>query len=365
MDNGGVETWLMHVLRGADRRRVRMDFLVHTSDPSAYDAEIRERESQILRCTAPLHSPGYAWRIREVLDKHGPFDAIHSHVHYFSGYLLGLSKLCGVPTRIAHSHSDTSVADRRTGWPRRGYLQLMRTWIWRHATNLLGASFPAGESLFGRNWIHDPRSKVLYCGVDFGQFPRGHARAAARSAIRSAWKIAPHELVIGHVGRFAPPKNHEFLIQSAARVMRRNAATRLLLVGDGPSRASMVELAEELGIARQVIFAGVQQHVPHFLAAMDVFVFPSRYEGLGLALLEAQAAGLPCVVSDSVPEEAGVVPDLLHRVPLARDCEEWAAVILSAARGVKPAAAESLGALERSEFQIGRSLEALYSVYAA
>ena len=198
MNNAGVETWLMHALRRADRRRVRMDFLVHTSDPSAYDAEIRERESQILRCTAPLHSPLYAWRIREVLDKHGPFDAIHSHVHYFSGYLLRLSKLCGVPIRIAHSHSDTSAVDRRSGWARRGYLRLMRTWIWRHATKLLGASFPAGESLFGRNWIHDPRSRVLYCGVDFGQFPQGMARQAARSAVRSAWNIAPHELVIGH-----------------------------------------------------------------------------------------------------------------------------------------------------------------------
>ena len=126
-----------------------------------------------------------------------------------------------------------------------------------------------------------------------------------------------------------------------------------------------MELARELGIGEQVIFAGVQQQVPQFLAAMDVFVFPSRYEGLGLALLEAQAAGLPCVVSDSVPEEAGVVPDLVHRISLACDYEKWADVVLFAARGVKPAAAESLGALERSEFQIGRSLEALYNVYAA
>src|SRR5271157_154375 len=107
MDRGGVETWLMNVLRHIDRDRFRMDFLVHTNQPAAYDAEVQSLGARILRCPATRHPIRYARRFLKIAKQFGPFDVLHSHVHDYSGYVVWLGRLAGVPIRISHSHNDT------------------------------------------------------------------------------------------------------------------------------------------------------------------------------------------------------------------------------------------------------------------
>src|SRR5205085_4359911 len=109
MNPGGVETWLMHLLRRVDRRRLQLDFLVHTGDAGAYDQELLELGGGLFRCTDPLYSPAYPRSIGRVLRQFGPYDAVHSHVHHFSGYFLMLARWFGVPARIAHCHNDTAA----------------------------------------------------------------------------------------------------------------------------------------------------------------------------------------------------------------------------------------------------------------
>jgi glycosyltransferase involved in cell wall biosynthesis len=365
MASAGVETWLMHVLRRIDARRVSMDFLVHTDLECAYDAEIEKRGCRILRCVEPTCSPRYAFRIRELIGLNGPYHVVHSHLHHFSGYVLRLARMARVESRIAHSHSNTSLIDKHSGWIRKSYLRLMKSWIRADATGMVAASTPAGECLFGRDWKQDARSRVLHCGIDLELFPRGVARDAVRARVRAAWNIPPDAFVIGHVGRFDPPKNHDFLMNLAAEAMRQDPSAILVLVGDGRLRNAIHERVSQRSLSNRVVFAGVRDDVPELLAAMDVFVFPSKYEGLGLAVVEAQAAGLRCVISDVIPAEADLVPGLVQRLSLGEGAAAWAGAVTLTRTRKRPDPEESLRAVRGTSLNIERSVEQLYVLYNA
>jgi glycosyltransferase involved in cell wall biosynthesis len=360
MNRGGVETWLMHVLRRLDSRRVQMDFLVHSAEPGEFDDEIIGRGSRLLRCLEPLWSPQYPLHLRRLLCEGQGYDAVHSHVHHFSGCVLRLARLVGVPSRIAHSHSASSGLESRDGWFRKAYLRATDHWIRTSATKLLGASRTAARALFGANWEADPRCAVVHCGLDFTPFHR-HCE---RYLVREQWKIGPGAFVMGHVGRFDVSKNHAFLVEVAAEAVRRRPETKVLLVGEGRLRPDVLQQVRRCGLERNFVFTGVRQDIPRLLRAMDVFVFPSVREGLGLSLIEAQAAGLPCVFSDAIPKEAEVIPELMHRLPLS-SAERWASVVLNAGRRSPLPAPEALSRMEASSFSVSRSVEQLYALYNA
>jgi glycosyltransferase involved in cell wall biosynthesis len=361
MNRGGVETWLMNVLRRIDPGRARMDFLVHTSAAGAYDKDLLDRGCKLIHCPDPVWSPTYWRSVCGALWRYGPYDAVHSHLHHFNGCFLELARRWGVPRRIAHSHSDTSRVDRSAGWARRSYLRLATGRIHSAATCLAAVSRVAARALFGEGWECDPRGVLMPCGIDLEPFQT----LPERSAIRASLGIEAGEFVMGHVGRFVTAKNHAFLAEVASEVVRRLPGTRLLLAGDGPLRGEVESRLRELGLGRNVVFAGVRPDVPRLLAAMDVFVFPSLWEGLPLALLEAQAAGLPCVVSAAVTGEADVVHLLVHRLAVSSGVAEWAAAVLAAAAVRSPDRQAALSVVERSSFNINRSLEQLYALYDA
>jgi glycosyltransferase involved in cell wall biosynthesis len=329
MDRGGAETWIVNVLRTIDREKYQFDFLVEPGAPGAYDDEIRQLGGRIIQVTSPSHLFLFSAGLLRTLRKEGPYDVIHSHVHHFSGVILMLARVAGVPVRIAHSHSDISPVINGASLARRAYYKTTAAFIRRFATSGIGASHDAARSLFGPAWQSDERFGVLYCGINCVPFER----EIDRTAFRSSYGIGETTLVIGHVGRFAPMKNHNFLLDVFKRVVLSRPDSKLVLIGDGPLRAEIERRAEDLGISRQVIMLGSQPDVPIFLLGMlDVFVFPSTYEGLGLSIVEAQAAGLPCVISDTIPDEADVVPGLIQRLGLSQGKEAWAKAILSGAR---------------------------------
>jgi glycosyltransferase involved in cell wall biosynthesis len=338
-----------------------MDFLVHTAQPCPYDEEVRALGGRILPCLHPSRPWSYAASFRRLVAAHGPYDIIHSHVQHYSGFVLRLAHGEGIQVRIAHSHNDASPRDLAPGLLRGFYLTLANEWIRRYATVGLAASEQAAAALFGRQWKADVRWRVLYCGIDLRPF-----HLQPDPSVRAALHIALEALVIGHVGRFVEQKNHFFLIEVARIVADLAPRSVFLLIGDGPLRPALERRVAELRLAGRVIFAGLQADVPHVLSgAVNVFVMPSLYEGLCLAVLEAQAAGLPCVIADGITAEVGVVPRLVKRIPLASGALCWAEAILSAGRAPPPVTCgEALAALEASPFDIRRStgeLERLYT----
>jgi glycosyltransferase involved in cell wall biosynthesis len=361
MNRGGVETWLMHLLRHIDRSAFEMDFVVHAAEPGIYDDEIRSLGSRVVHCPHPSHPLRYGKNLYRILRRYGPYDVVHSHVHHYSGYTLRLAALAGIPIRIAHSHNDTVEQEAKAGAGRRLYLTVMERWIRRYATVRLACSARAGRALVSRDAAGQAPWETLYYGIDMAPF---EPTAGGRD-VRAELKIDPQAFVVGHVGRFDPQKNHNFLIDIAAELSRHDPKMCLLLIGDGPLRAAVQRRVKDAGLADHVVFAGVRTDVPRLMKdAMDAFLFPSLYEGLGLVLVEAQAAGLPCVCSDVVPEEADVVPALITRLPLSEPALVWADTLL-AARAAPHCMSRALAYEQtmRSPFNIRSAVKRMESVY--
>lgn len=323
MNRAGAETWLMHILRCVDRERLRMDFIVHSEQDFAYADECRSLGSQLLLCESPSRPLRYAHNFRRILNQSGRYDVVHSHVHHFSGYVLRLAHESGVPVRIAHSHVDTSEIDQRAGALRRAYLALSRRWIMQHATCLLAGTNASARSLFGANYEADSRLQILPYRLDLSEY----RVPVDRLQVRASLGLPGDAFVIGHIGRFSAQKNHAFLIAVAGAVAKRVPKTHLLLLGVGELREEIERVVAEAGLAHRTVFAGSRADLPRMLAAMDVFVFPSLYEGNPLALIAAQAAGLPCVISDSITDEADVVTTLIRRLSLSDPSETWARAV--------------------------------------
>jgi glycosyltransferase involved in cell wall biosynthesis len=358
---GGIETWLMHVLRNIDRTRFHIDFLVHTTAPYPHDAEARALGSRIIPCVLPTRFWKYGHVLKGLLREHGPYDVVHTHVA-FHGFALRYARQAGVPVRVAHSYNDAPEF-RPTRYPlRRAFLALTNPWIRREATLGLAASRAAAVALFGPDWERDPRWRIHYYSIDLAPF----AQTVDPQSVRREFGIAPDEFVIGHVGRFHAQKNHAFLVDIAAEVVRREPRTRFLLVGDGELRPAVMAKTARRGLADRVIFAGLRSDVVRLmLGAMDAFVLPSHYEGLPLVGLETQAAGLPAVISDSITPEVAAVPGLIRRLSLAQPPADWAEALLAIrANGAPISRQEALAVLEKGPFNIRNGVRELERLYA-
>jgi glycosyltransferase involved in cell wall biosynthesis len=313
---------MIQVLRRIKNTGIQLDFLVQQDGPFHYQAEAEALGSRVITCKGVRFPPLYAFNLLLILREYGPYQVIHSHIHYFSGITLLVAAIAGVPVRLVQSHLDTQQADAEAGTCRRIYVSLMKRLIWSCATAGTAVSGKAADALFPPHWREHDKWSVMLLGIAPEPF---EGPPVDGDALRRELGIPKGVTVVGHVGRFDTQKNHAFLLRIAAEYLKRNPETIFLLVGEGPLRKDVEREAMELGIAEQICFAGVRKDVPALMrGVMDVFLLPSLFEGLPLVLLEAQAAGLPCLLSDNIAEESDLMPELIHREPLASSAACWA-----------------------------------------
>jgi glycosyltransferase involved in cell wall biosynthesis len=357
MNVGGIETWLMRVLRRLDRRDFALDFCCLSGEPGTLAPEIEALGGRLFPFPLAHNLAAFRKWFGRLLQAER-YQVVHSHVHHFSGTLLHWAARQGVPIRIAHSH--TTRDGQHSTAARTLYRALQRYRIRREATAAIAASEPAASALFGPNWRSDPRCRVIRCGIDLGPF----SRPVDRKAVRQSLGLPVEARVIGYAGRFEAVKNCGFLLDILKEARTRRPDLRLLLVGDGPLRPQMEEKIRELQLSAQVVLAGWRADVAEvMIGALDLFCLPSHYEGLGVAVVEAQAAGLPCLVSEGVPREAEMVPSLVSFLPLAAGAAAWAEVIdqkLEVHRMDPSAAGE---AIRNKGFDVEQSLQALKHLY--
>jgi len=237
----------------------------------------------------------------------------------------------------------------------------MKSWIRRYATNGLAASKLAANELFGENWHLDRRFQTLDYGLDLNAF----RETFDRPTVRTELNIPVAAPVVGHVGRFDRAKNHRFILEIASAVKKSRPDVHFLLVGDGPLRSEIEVQAKAMNLSNVMHFIGTRTDVPRLmLAAMDLFIFPSLYEGLGICLLEAQVAGLPCLASDAVPTEAARLPEAVDFLALSAGKDYWATKIIDGLTTRQKEPTSLLDVAAQSKFSMQRSLLHLTNLYS-
>jgi glycosyltransferase involved in cell wall biosynthesis len=315
MNRGGAETMIMNLYRHIDRSKVQFDFVVHTEDKCAFDDEITQLGGRIYRIPRYNGKNHFiytkAWRV--FLIKHSEFKIIHGHLRTTASLYLNIAKKFGLIT-IAHSHSTASRGNRIN----RLVKAIMQIPIKYTADYMFACSYEAGRWLFGDRVINNHKFRIFKNAIELNKF---QYNLKTRNYIRNILNIND-KLVVGHVGSFSTPKNHSFLLDIFFELQKYNEDSILLLIGDGELRANIEIKARKLDIKDKVIFIGSVPDVNDYIQAMDVFVFPSIFEGLGISLIEAQAANLPCVISDCIPSEV-IVTNLIETVSLDAPPNLW------------------------------------------
>jgi len=302
MNAGGVEAWLMTLLRNTDKGLINHEFIVHHKEKAFYNDEIYSLGSQIYYCPYSSNPFMYALNLYRTFKKVNP-DVVHSHVHAFSGLVLLVAFLCGIKNRISHCHSDTRVKEKNNSLIRKFYFSLMKFLISIFATTRIAVSSLAAENLYGMNWKTKKNCVVIPCGIDISRYDPKYKNAN----MRNDFGLPEDAFVIGHVGRFEEPKNHRFLIDVFYEFRKKNGKAYLVLVGDGSLKSEIEKKIADLDLTPYVVFTGLRKDVPVImLSVFDVFAFPSLWEGLGLVAVEAQLAGLSCLVSRTVPLEVNL-----------------------------------------------------------
>ncbi len=331
MGRGGLETMLMNYYRHIDRTEFQFDFLTHRDFRADYDDEIESLGGKIFHLPRLVPwSKNYINALDRFFSEHPEYEIVHVHQDCLSSVILKSAEKHGVPVRIAHSHN--SSQDKNLKYPVKLFY---RSRIPRYATDLFACGKQAGDWMF-----RGAAYTVVNNAIDAKSYCFSPEKAAA---VRAELGLSATALVVGHVGRFSPAKNHAFLLDVFRRINQKHSDSVLLLVGDGELRAETEERAGQLRIDNNVVFTGVRSDVSDLMAAMNVFVFPSLYEGFPVTLLEAQAAGLPCIVSDRISDECSVTP-LVKPESLSSSPDKWADDVLKAAKIERRSRSEEISA---------------------
>lgn len=351
---GGAEAVVMNYYKYIDHEKVQFDFVVHEDNPVDITAEVEAMGGHVYKVPAySKHIMRYVFAIYQILKKH-PYCILHANMNTISAFSLFAAWLAGVKVRILHNHS-TSVS----GETKRNLMKLILRPLARcFANRYFACSMLAADWMYGVHWHTEGNVQIIKNAIDLGQYAFS---AIERKRLRAEFGVEG-KVVIGNVGRFMYQKNHDFLIDIFVEVLKQQPEAVLLLIGDGPLQVNIKNRALELGISDAIIFLGLRDDVHLLYNAMDVFCFPSRYEGLGLVIVEAQANGLPVVTSRAVPEEAVVLPGKVYYCSLQEQSAiQWANELLRASQDKKREVSKE--AFQKAGYDIqdaARTLEKIY-----
>ena len=310
MNLGGAENFIMNIYRVIDRKNIQFDFLVN--EQGVFDEEIKQMGGQVwmipyVNTVGPFK---YRAELKRFFSEHSEYQVVHSHLDMVSGEVIECAKEAGVKRCITHSHSTDTTGNIVVQLLKKYY----RKKISRYADVCLACSKQAGE------WLYkNERAVVLNNAIDLEKF---RFQVEVRKKVREQYHMPEQAFVIGHVGRFNKVKNHRFLVRLFVKYYQCHANTMLLLCGSGTERANIEKVVADKKLTTNVIFFDAATDVYQMYNAMDVFVFPSLYEGISLAMLEAQANGLPIVASDSIDINSALT-DRVKFVGLNDSVEQW------------------------------------------
>lgn len=321
MNAGGLENFIMNIYRKIDRNVIQFDFLMHHSYDSFFDKEIQSLGGAIYRypVVENYNLFGYLHFVNGLLTQHREIKVVHSHMCSTGFISLLAARQSDCSVRICHSHSTSHDSSLK------GYGKwLLSRFSPIYANYLFACSTEAGRYLYGKRQF-----KIVRNAIDADRFTFNKDK---REEIRKQLGIDRDDLVIGHVGRFTEAKNHPFIIHVFSKIKQIRSDSRLILVGDGEQKVKdeITNLIYRLDLQDSVILAGVHPNTQDYYSAFDVFLFPSLFEGLPLAGVEAQCEGLPCLFSNNITKELDIT-DFANFMSLDADVDIWASRAVQAA----------------------------------
>ncbi len=347
---GGVESVVYNYYRHMDHTKFQFDFFIDADSTCPPRQELIDMGARYF-VVPPYQKLPQHIRALIRLFRENRYKIVHAHMNTLAVFSLFAAWVAGVPVRICHSHS---TAGRGEGG-KNALKYLLRPFAKLFATNLCACAEYAGRWLFGRQAMEQGDVTVFQNAIELNRFGFD---PVVRAEVRRELELEG-SFVVGHVGRFCFQKNHGFLIEIFAAIRKCRPDAILLLVGDGGLLDSVKERVLQLELKNAVRFLGVREDVGRLYQAMDVFVLPSRYEGLPVVGVEAQAAGLPCLVSDRVTQEAQLTGNFKF-MPLAAGAEHWAKEIVSAGGERRR---DASGELREAGFDIVQRASSLQEYY--
>lgn len=308
MNRGGAETMVMNYYRQLDKSKIQFDFMVHRQERGAYDDEIEAMGGRIYRMCPiqPQYILTYKRLLKEFFHTHTEFQILHSHMSESGVWAFKEAIKHQIPVRICHAHSSPNF--KMENWLERGKSVIREIWAkeMRHlATDFFVCSKSAGEWLFGKQ--NEYRFVMMNNAIDAAAFAYNQTESEQKKQEMN-WN---GKIVIGHVGRLIQIKNQSFLIDIFQLFHQKHPESILVLIGDGEEKKALEAKTHRLGISKSVQFLGMRADTRSLYKALDLFVFPSLYEGLPVSLVEAQAAGLPCITSDTFSKQARILPSYI------------------------------------------------------
>ena len=323
-ESGGIESFLCNVLQHLDLDKFQVDIVTSCLKSSVFTEPLQKIGVRFFELSGDQKKLIQNHRLFWSLIQKERYDVVHLNVfHGLSLYYARLAKKAGVPIRIAHSHN-TALRASLTRPIKRLIHEIAKRLYSRDATDLWACSETAGKFLFSRKMLKERGFRFVPNGIETEKF---RFDPKVRESVRKGLGL-DGQFVVGNVGRLCYQKNQEFLLDIFAELKKQEPNSKLLFVGEGELEGVLKQKARQLGVEDSVIFYGISQRIEQLFWAMDVFVFPSRFEGFGIVAVEAQAAGLPVVASEFIPGEANVSEEIFYIVSLKDCAAKWADAVL-------------------------------------
>lgn len=313
MNMGGIETFLMNVIRKIDLTKNNVDFLCYLDTEYDYEKEIKEKGCGLIRISHPdkVNLFKHISQLISVM-KNNKYDVVHCNTYFDSGYVMLAAKLCNIKVRVTHSHTTQGKSPK-------SFIQRIKWGISRFMINSfsnvkISCGQEAGIALFKKS-----NFTIIENGVNIENFIYNENY---RRELRKEYNIKDNQLVIGHIGRFAEVKNHKFIVKIFAKMAKQNDNLRLMLIGDGPEFDNIKKLIADYGIEDKVILTGNVMDNYKYFNVIDCLFFPSLYEGLPVTFVEAQINGLNIVASNTISKQSNLIGNVTF-LGLEQKEEDW------------------------------------------
>lgn len=317
LNMGGAETFIINVFRNIDREKYEFYFLCYGKSKYDYEDEVNKLNGHIIRMDKIRMKNVFKQmhRLKKIIKGYN-IDIIHTHTYYNSMIPVLVAHNCKLNKIIVHAHSTLSEINPTI--LKKLYYKISKLIINKYSTDLIACGKEAGDSIYYKKY------EIIENGINLNNF---YFKKEIYAKKRKELNISLDTTVIGHVGRFCEAKNHKFILEIFAEYLKINSNAILLLIGDGPLKNDIVELAQQLKILSHIKILSKRYDVNELYSAMDLFIFPSLYEGIPLVLIEAQANGLPIIASNKIDKDVNISKKVIFKPLNYASKKEWVAII--------------------------------------